>query len=378
MQYVLSPYYQLKQLAYLKNKFPDAPEIAQLKPTENFILVKQQKKDFIINRDIYQFLQFLQAPQTLNALQEQFPEEPNLTDFLQKMLKRKVIIDAATLPQFPDLSKTKQRFEVGSTVEKYRILELLVSKKETEIYLAGEAPHVIIKALKLPTPLSETQLQLLKRKFSKEFQLMKTLPKNNHLPQLLAFNEKEGYGVLQFVAGKTLHQFLKTTNPIATIKVSMIQQLIRALSFLHQHKIVHGDLHHRNVIVSDSNKVTLLDFGLSHFHNTPNQEKLRKGGLDAYLPPERIHKSAFQALKKPANLASDIYQLGILLYLILYQKFPFTAFTWDALYDAIQQGQVTYPSLEEELIAFIPIVKRCLQKSPLARFENAQMIPLAD
>lgn len=376
MGYVLSPNYKLKRLDYLKKKFAHAPEIKSLDKEETFILVKQGKKDFIINLEIYQFLKFLKTPQTLNALKLQFPEEPELAEFLQKMLKRGVLIKATKLSDFSSYNKEKLRFEVGDKVGEYKITELLTEKKKTEIYIAKYQERVIIKALKIPEYLKEKKIKLLKTNFSKEFKLMEKLPKNSALAQLIKFSEKEGYGIIKFIEGQTLSKFLRKKGHEPKIKIYLIQQIIEALAFLHSHQIIHGDLHHKNIMVSTSNKITILDFGLAHNQIESSTEKLRKGGIDVYLPPERINKSSFQILGKPADFTSDIYQLGILIYLIIFDKFPFLGFTWDVLYDAIQKGKVDYSLKNKGYELFIPIIKKCLNKEPVNRYQHAAVINL--
>lgn len=374
MNYVLSPNYQLKKLDYLQKKFPNAPEVKTLDTNENFVLVKQNKKDFIINLEIFLFLEFLQTPQSIETLSAEFPEEPDLKTFLSNMLKRGVVIEASKLNQVAQLAEKQQRFQIGDYLDSYKIIELLTAKSEVEIYLAEKEQKVIIKALRIPNQLEKDKIQLLKKKFSREFKLMEELPPNPNLSQVISFNEAEGYAILKFIEGETLQKFLKTQKPNSKVKAHLIRQLIDALAFLHGHQIVHGDLHHRNIIVSSTNHLTLLDFGLSHLEGPTNKEKLRKGGLDVYLPPERISPSSFQILKKPADFASDIYQLGILMYLIIFQQFPFKGFTWDDLYGAIQKGEVVYDLKEEELARFILIIKRCLKQNPIDRYEHVEAI----
>lgn len=203
---------------------------------------------------------------------------------------------------------------------------------------------------------------------------MKSLPKHANLSQLIQFNKQEAYAVLKFVKGKTLLQFLKKRTHSAQTKAHLIQQIVTTLAFLHKHQIVHGNLHHRNIMIAKLLKVTIIDFGLSHLQNGPSFDKLRKGGLDVYLPPERINKSSFHSIKKPADYASDIYQLGILMYLIIFEKFPFVGFTWNDLYEAIQKGKIDYTLKENDLFSFLPLIKKCLQKNPQNRFKDASAI----
>ena len=374
MRYVLSPNYQLKKLGYLRKKMPNAPEIAQLDKQATFILVKEKKKDYLINVDIYYFLHFLKRPHTLKDLQLAFPAEEKLVAFLHRMLEKGIVIAESKLKQLPTKAAKNQRFKIGTYLGKYLITQLLVKKRKVEIYIAKHQKKVIIKALRFPKAITAAKKNLLQTKFRQEFELMKNLPKHPNLSQLIRYNEKEAFAILKFVKGKTLLPFFRKKRIHAQTKIHLIQQIIEALAFLHSHQIIHGDLHHKNIMVSKSLKVTIIDFGLSHLQNDVSIDQLRKGGIDIYLPPERINKSSLQSLKSPANYASDIYQLGILMYLIIFDKFPFSGFTWDALYEAIQLGDVDYALEEQELISLLPIIKKCLQKNPQDRFKTATAI----
>ncbi|MFK7978510.1 MAG: protein kinase [Saprospiraceae bacterium] len=376
MRYVLSPNYQLKKLGYLQKKMPHAPEIAQLDQQATFILVKEKKKDYLINPEIYYFLKFLKRPQTLTDLQLAFPAEEKLVAFLQRMLEKGIVIPESKLKQLPTKPAKGQRFKIGTYLGKYLITQLLVKKRKVEIYVAKHPKKVIIKALRFPKGITATKKELLQKVFKQEFELMKSLPKHPNLSRLIRYNEKEAFAILKFVKGKTLLHFSRQTKINAPTKIHLIQQIIKALAFLHSHQVIHGDLHHKNIMVSKSLKVTIIDFGLSHLQNEASIDQLRKGGIDIYLAPERINKSSLQSLKSPANYASDIYQLGILMYLIIFDKFPFSGFTWDALYEAIQLGDIDYTLEEEALIPLLPIIKKCLQKNPQARFTDATVIVL--
>ena len=374
IQYVLAPNYKVKKLGYLQKKMPNAPEIAQLDQKATFILVKEKKKDYLINSEIYYFLKFLKRPQTLADLQLAFPAEEKLVAFLQRMLEKGIVIPASKLKQLPTKPTKGQRFKIGTYLDKYLITQLLVKKRRVEIYVAKHQKKVIIKALRFPKGITTAKKDLLQTKFKQEFELMKSLPKHSNLSRLIESNEKEAYAILKFVKGKTLLQFSRNTTVTSQTKVHLIQQIIDTLAFLHRHQVIHGDLHHKNIMVSKSLKVTIIDFGLAHLQNAVSIDQLRKGGIDVYLPPERINKSSLQSLKSPANYTSDIYQLGILMYLIIFDKFPFSGFTWDALYEAIQLGDVDYTLEDEAFISLLPIVKKCLQKNPLDRYNAATEI----
>ena len=230
MRYVLSPYFNLKKLGYLQKKMPRASEIAQFDKRDTFILVKDGKKDYLINQAIYRFLKFLKSPQSLTDLQAQFPKEAQLADFLQRMLEKGVIVQEEKFHQLPLTTIKNQRFNVGESIGKYLITHLLLKKKKVEIYLAKHQRKVIIKALILPENIAVEKQKLLKTKFSKEFKLMKSLPKHANLSQLIQFNKKEAYAVLKFVKGKTLQKFIKKRSHSAPTKAHLIQQIVKAIA----------------------------------------------------------------------------------------------------------------------------------------------------
>lgn len=97
-----------------------------------------------------------------------------------------------------------------------------------------------------------------------------------------------------------------------------IVQLVHGLATLHEHGKLHRDIKPTNVLVEDSGRVVLVDFGLTHSIQSLMSRQSQAGqaaGTFAYMAPE-------QAWGRPLTPAADFYSLGAMLYEMLTGKLP--------------------------------------------------------
>lgn len=71
------------------------------------------------------------------------------------------------------------------------------------------------------------------------------------------------YCTMEYVEGETLKQYLKKRNPSLSTRYKIMNDIIKALRISHEKDIYHGDLHDRNILIGESVKVKVLDFGTS-------------------------------------------------------------------------------------------------------------------
>jgi serine/threonine protein kinase len=133
----------------------------------------------------------------------------------------------------------------------------------------------------------------------------------------------EPYLVLEHVDGQPIHEYCDDTALDVDARIKLFLDVLSAIALAHAHLIVHRDLKPSNVLVRNDGQVKLLDFGIAKLladDMTPAAAtQLTLEGGSALTPmfaaPEQVTGGA-------VTTATDVYALGVLLYLLLSGKNP--------------------------------------------------------
>lgn len=196
----------------------------------------------------------------------------------------------------------------------------------------------------------------------------RTVAKLNHPNIVSVFDAGESNGVpflvMELVYGETLRSY-RRAHLLETLNIT--RDICNALEHAHTKGIIHRDLKPENIIISASQTVKLMDFGLAR---TANQKHLTKEGLVfgtfAYLAPELIEGGA-------ASIQSDLYALGVILYELLTGTLPFTG----TISEIISQHLYAKVKPPSEINPNVPawaddLVAGLLQKRPEERPASAR------
>jgi eukaryotic-like serine/threonine-protein kinase len=133
------------------------------------------------------------------------------------------------------------------------------------------------------------------------------------------------YLVMELVDGSTLLQHCEERRLPLRARVELFLEIVRAVEHAHAHLIVHRDIKPQNIMVRADGRPVLLDFGIAKLLEAPDDpELLARTHTGArvmtpdYAAPEQI-------LGLPITTATDVYQLGLLLYELLTGSHPFRA-----------------------------------------------------
>lgn len=117
-------------------------------------------------------------------------------------------------------------------------------------------------------------------------------------------SETENELVMEYVEGRTLSEFLKE-NPSLKTKKRIFSELLDAVAYLHQRRIIHNDLKPDNILVSHTgNHVKLIDFGLS---DDDAHYELKTLGFSEYFAAPELSQY------RQSDVRSDIYSLGVIM-----------------------------------------------------------------
>ncbi|GAA6623247.1 hypothetical protein NUACC26_090720 [Scytonema sp. NUACC26] len=201
---------------------------------------------------------------------------------------------------------------------RYQIKQVLSAGGFGQTYLADDTklpgnPQCVVKQLK-PKSNDPNTLQVARRLFASEAQVLQQLGNHDQIPRLLAYFEEnqEFFLVQEFIDGQSLSTELTSGNYFSELDViNLLKGILEPLAFVHQRRIIHRDIKPANLIRrSQDGKIVLIDFGAVkeiavtqvnvRGHTTPTVAI----GTAGYMPSEQT--------KGSPRLSSDIYAVGMI------------------------------------------------------------------
>lgn len=175
------------------------------------------------------------------------------------------------------------------------------------------------------------------------------------------------YIVMEYVEGETLKQYIQShpNIPIDTA-VRIAIDIGNALEEAHANGIIHCDIKPHNILLTETGKVKVTDFGIARAINSSTViDKQSILGSVHYLSPE-------QAAGDKITAKTDIYSLGIVLYEMLTHHLPFEGETAVSIALKHMQGDIPRPTKYNPAIS--PMLEECLltalQKDPDKRYDT--------
>lgn len=263
--------------------------------------------------------------------------------------------------------------------DKYRLERLLGRGGMGAVYAATHVELDRPVAVKLLLPDSVTDPQALER-FRRE---ARAAAKITHTNVAATYDygslpDGEAYLVMELVTGQTLREYLQTSGPLSVAEAATIARAVAAgIDAAHHQGIVHRDLKPSNIILARTHlgepQPKVVDFGiakLKELTTTSGASDLTAAGAligtPRYMSPE-------QCAGNEADVRSDIYTLGVILYEMLAGRAPFEAPSATAL--ALKHVREPAPDirgLRPDLPpALAELIMQSLAKSPAARPQTA-------
>jgi serine/threonine-protein kinase len=127
-------------------------------------------------------------------------------------------------------------------------------------------------------------------------------------------DEVQPYLVLEYVEGEPIDAYCDRLELGVEARVALFQGVLAAVGHAHSHLIIHRDLKPANVLVTREGTVKLLDFGIAKFLSPDGDAALSQTSSQALTPQ---YAAPEQLLGRPVTTATDVYALGLVLYVLL-------------------------------------------------------------
>lgn len=224
-----------------------------------------------------------------------------------------------------------------------------------------------------------------RRMFRKEAQILVDLEPHPHLVRAYLVDEIHGrlFIGLEYVAPddeglNTLEGYLKRRPPDLAQSLRWAIQFCRGMEFAQAHGLrCHRDVKPANIMIDGRGRLLISDFGLAGAAQRPKAGKPEAGGgkdgrtsagiafgTATHMPPEQFEGA------EHCDQRSDLYAFGVVLFqMAAGGRLPFWCDDHQSFSEGMRRLHATapIPTLGSPLL---PIVQRCLQKSPLARYQR--------
>ncbi len=255
-------------------------------------------------------------------------------------------------------------------VGKYVIVKEVGKGSTGVVYLSHDPYYrrdVAIKVYNIEAGSAE-KARIARKMFLSEAHMVGMLQHPNILPIYDAGEENSRcYIVTEHIHGaRTLSAYCKPDNllPVQDV-VEIIYKCAKALHYAHSRGVIHRDIKPSNLMLTQSNDVRIIDFGIALVADSDISRIEGIAGSPSYMSPEQVQSEEI-------TNRSDLYSLGAVMYELLTGYRPFRGSNLSKL---LHQIVFATPPPIHTLRADIPevieeVVAKALQKEPGKRYRN--------
>jgi eukaryotic-like serine/threonine-protein kinase len=172
---------------------------------------------------------------------------------------------------------------------------------------------------------------------------------------------------MEFVEGHTLAHYLSSKVRFSDEDIpGVICQVLDALDHAHDQGVWHRDIKPANIIMARNGKLKVADFGIARIEDVGLTQANVMIGTPTYMAPEQFLGTAM-------DRRVDIYGTGVLLYLLLTGRPPFTGSQDQLMYKVVHEIPLPPSQFEgsNRPLFYDSIIARALAKDPAQRFATA-------
>ena len=328
--------------------------------------------------EIFQAALELPAEMRADFLREKCGRDHSLREEAESLLRAHVaagdfLEQPAIALQAADFADESGELKAGQSLGVYLIISLLAAGGMGEVYLAEDTElgrKVAIKLVKRGFGMAE-----IARHLRHEARILAAL-NDPHIARLYGVSTtSEGvpYFIMEYVEGERVDDYCKHHGLTTNERLELFRKVCAAVSYAHQHLVIHRDIKPGNIRVTPNGEPKLLDFGIAKLLDPETtlagEQTMTFAGVMTpyYASPEQVRGENM-------TTASDVYSLGVLLYEMLTGERPYrlTNLKPYQIAQAISDQEPTRPSLLRRGLAgdLETILLMALRKEPERRYSS--------
>ena len=262
---------------------------------------------------------------------------------------------------------------IGKQLLNYKIVSLIGEGGMGNVYLGEHVSigrKVAIKVLR-PELASKEEIR---GRFKNEAAVMAHLQHPGIVGLIDYLEQDDGlYLIMEYVEGIEFTDLLKSLDeplPIDRAK-DIMKKVLSAFAYAHKNNIVHRDVKPSNILLTKSDEVKVLDFGIAKLIGGAGFNLTKTGtqvGTVYYMSPEQVKA-------KELDHRSDVYSLGVTFYELLAGFCPYKSMTSEfEVYEKIVREPLL-PLTEvmgEEYAQVWSVIQKATEKEVEDRFQNCE------
>jgi serine/threonine protein kinase len=256
---------------------------------------------------------------------------------------------------------------IGQKLSHYQFTERISEGGMGTVYKAEDFALKRTVAIKMIKP-SHQDPQIASKRFLREAQAISQI---DH-PNVVTVHEiiqkgDANFLIMQYIHGESLRERLRRQRMDPSSAFRVASDVAAGLDAAHQIGVVHRDIKPENIMIDQSGRSKVLDFGVARL--VDRSTLTRKGrivGTLPYMAPENIKGN-------PVDARSDVYSLGVVLYEMLSGQVPLddkeeAAFFFKIINVDPEPVSTRVPGLSLDVD---PILVKALAKDPARRYQTA-------